>query len=211
MIVRHGESEEDQNPSIKSLVDDPAKLTPRGRIQAKEKLFELLPEYDGFSNYLVYHSPSARVRETAEIFLDYLQPIYCPLVKEEPSIRNLNWGKTTLENVKNIEAERYKVGVLNFQFPEGDHTPTYVRNIELFCAGLLVEFSKFDNVCTTIFTHGFAQRVIAKCLLGISNEEFRYLSNPKNCYSCVIDVKLESTSPVLLLREPLPTIKFNLD
>lgn len=60
MIVRHGESEEDQNPSIKSLVDDPAKLTPRGRIQAKEKLLELLPEYDGFSNYLVYHSPSAR-------------------------------------------------------------------------------------------------------------------------------------------------------
>lgn len=211
IILRHGESEEDKDPAIKSAVNDPAKLTPTGRLQVAEKLSKLLPEYSGFKSYQMYYSPSARVRETMEIFTGGLRSLYPLVVKEEKSIRNLDWGKTTAENVKQIESERYRVGVLNFQFPDGDHTPTYVRNIDSFCKTILGDMMGHDSVCTTLFTHGFAQRVIVKCLTGMSDEEFRYLANPGNCFSCIMDVGSNSETVEVRMREPFPRINFRID
>ena len=121
-------------------------------------------------------------------------------ISEVESIRNLNWGNTNHQNVKQISRERYDKGVLYFQFPNGDNTPTFVKNIGQFVV---------DNVlgepddCIIIFTHGFALRVIAKFILGISDKEFRYLRNPKNCFSLVIRKNING---VLIPDYPLPRV-----
>jgi len=57
--------------------------------------------------------------------------------------------------------------------------------------------------CVIIFTHGFALRVIAKAFLHMSDEEFRYLSNPPNCYVATVNI----TKSGIVLKEPLPKIK----
>ncbi len=211
IILRHGESEEDKNPNIKSAVNDPAKLTQKGRQQVEVKLSELMYEYNKTSTHLIYHSPSARVKETAGIFIEALSKLYPLEVKEEAAIRNLDWGKTTTENVREIERERYRVGVLNFQFPSGDHTPTYVRNIDLFCKNMLANMLKHEDACVTLFTHGFAQRVIVKCLTEMQDADFRYLANPGNCFSYIIDIENTSGVTKVKTRTPFPRINFSID
>jgi len=168
-------------------------------------------EYSDASAKLIYHSPSIRVKETAGIFIETLSKLHPLEVKEEAAIRNLDWGKTTIENVKEVESERYRVGVLNFQFPEGDHTPTYVRNIDSFCKNMLTSLLKHENACVTLFTHGFAQRVIVKCLTEMQDEDFRYLANPGNCFSYIIDIENTSGATKVNTRIPFPRINFSID
>lgn len=211
VIMRHGESEEDKDPGVKSAVNDPARLTSFGREQVRQKACELLNEYSGFENFLVYHSGSVRVVETAEIFLSQSDIFAGVGMVIDPSIRNLDWGKTNQFNVREVEAERYRTGVLNFQFPGGDNTPDYVQRIASFCQRLIEQMSQFDNVCTTLFTHGFALRVIVKHLLGMSDDEFRYLSNPKNCFSCILEIDYSSRFPRIKIKTPLPRVEFLID
>lgn len=211
ILVRHGESEEDKDPSMKSAVDDPAKLTEKGIQQAKEKAEILSSEYEGFRKHIYYRSPSVRVKQTTEVFLQRFEEYYNPLVIEVPQIRNLNWGSTNLQNVKEVERERYRVGVLNFQFPGGDYTPEYVSQISNFCSYVSRSISKDSGTCITIFTHGFAMRVLVKEFVGIGVDEFRYFSNPKNCFSCILDVDQDNSGVKFRLREPFPKINFQID
>jgi len=102
--------------------------------------------------------------------------------------------------------ERYRVGVLYFQFPNGDNTPEFVREIEAFVSEILSHgVSRTCPKCIIIFTHGFALRVIAKAFLGISDEEFRYLRNPPNCYVASLTIKEGTPS----IDEPLPRVSFD--
>lgn len=211
VLVRHGESEEDIDPSIKSAVDDPAKLTAQGRLQAQAKAEELTPLLLGFSGHVLYHSPSVRVKETSQFFLSKLPPISPDRIFEDGRIRNLDWGSTNSDNVREVEAERYKVGVLNFHFPDGDHTPTYVGRIGSFCEEVVSKIIAEESVCALIFTHGFALRVIAKHFIGISNEDFRYLSNPGNCFTLIIDVEEGSGGLIMTPLSELPRVKFDID
>lgn len=211
IIIRHGESEEDIDKNIKSLPNDPRGLTLNGISQAKETAKKLLSEYRNFEKYLNYSSSSNRVKETASIFTENIPILRGIGLVEIPAIRNLHWGNTTIENVKKIETERYKAGVLNYNFPGGDDTKIYVKNINLFCKKMTNIFKYDLNSCLTIFTHGFALRVIVKEILSITENEFKYFSNPKNCFSCILDVSIELDQLTFSLREPLPKVNFSIN
>src|SRR3989344_8118202 len=128
-IIRHGESEEDVNPENKGKArDSEIALTPKGIKQAQEAAEKIRNELDGFEHITFYVSPYKRTRQTAETIIDTLKNDRIKMIVE-PSIRSLNWGDTTSENLKEREQERYKVGVLHYNFPHGDKSPEYVGNI----------------------------------------------------------------------------------
>ncbi len=52
-----------------------------------------------------------------------------------------------------------------------------------------------------IVTHGFALRVIAKFLLNMSNDEFRWVRNPMNCH--VADFSVDESGNISI-TESLP-------
>ena len=183
ILIRHAESLEDIDPNMHNSDDEKIGITNKGRKQSIKLSKQLIPINNKCDKIQVFHSPSKRVRDTAYFVLSQLQNKIIS-ISEVECIRNLNWGNTTPDNVDRISRERYKVGVLYYQFPNGDYTPAFVSKIGYFVRDILSS----NNDCIIIFTHGFALRVIAKFLLNISDDEFRYLKNPHNCYYTVIEV-----------------------
>ncbi len=183
ILIRHAESLEDIDPNMHNVDDSKIGITVRGRKQSIALAKKLVLELDDCKTLKVFHSPSRRVRDTACFVLSQVGNKKSDMSEIE-YIRNLNWGDTNPQNIEAISRQRYGKGVLYFQFPNGDHTPTFVKNISQFVAENVL--GEKNNDCVVIFTHGFALRVIAKFILNIDDEKFRYLGNPKNCFSVTI-------------------------
>lgn len=206
-LVRHAQSEEDVDPNIRNRVHDHRiSVTATGKTQVAELAELLRPKIDAYHRIRVIVSSSNRAQQTMHLFSSYFPDKQFEIVHEE-CVRNLNWGNVDETTICEVEQERYRVGVLYFQFPEGDDTRVLVRNIEKFSDRLLA--SGRDSAypeCVIIFTHGFALRVIAKAILSISDEDFRYLSNPPNCYVATLNV----TEVGVTLEEPLKKVTFEI-
>lgn len=206
-LIRHAQSEEDIDPNIRNGVHDSRiAITSTGKSQVASVAKILHPKISGYKHIKIVTSPSNRAHQTMSLFRSYFPAISFEVVHEK-CIKNLNWGNVDETTLKEVEQERYRVGVLYFQFPEGDNTSEFVKRIEKYIARLIRDGrDETYSECVIIFTHGFALRVIAKALLNMSDEEFRYLSNPPNCYVATVNIiKLRIT-----LEEPLPKIKFKI-
>jgi broad specificity phosphatase PhoE len=206
-LVRHAQSEEDVNPNVRNKVHDHRiSITSAGKEQVANLVSALRTKISGYKCVRIVTSESNRARQTMLLFSSYFSDIDFEITHEE-CVRNLNWGNVDEYTVRSVERERYRVGVLYFQFPEGDNTPAFVEKIERYVAKLL-ESGRAEKhpECTIIFTHGFALRVIVKALLSMNDAEFRYLSNPPNCYVATVHI----TKSGNVLEEPLPRIKFKI-
>ena len=202
VIIRHAQSEEDINPSLNGQKEDIyISITERGKHQAAETIKRIKTVFLGINSVRVYLSPSNRVLQTTSILYSKLN-LDNPGVFVDPRIRNLNWGDTTSENVKKIEEERYKAGVLHCQFPNGDHSPTFVRRIGNFVEELLIlgKQERFPEG-VIIVTHGFAMRIITKFLLRMNDVDFQWIKNPPNCY--IADFQIDNCGNVEISK-PLP-------
>jgi len=206
-LVRHAQSEEDVDPNVRNSAHDTRiSITSVGKQQVVQLVDAMTPKIGDYQRVKIITSPSTRADQTTFLFCSRFPTVTFDVVHEE-CIRNLNWGNVDETTMKEVEQERYRVGVLYFQFPGGDDTPKFVKKIEEFVARLLQDGLQHDHPkCVIIFTHGFALRVIAKAFLSMSDEEFRYLSNPPNCYVATINI----TQSGIDLEEPLPRIKFKI-
>ncbi len=202
VVLRHAESQEDIDPNLHNeLSDEQISITPNGANQAQDLIARVLSIVSMYKSVGICSSPSNRVVQTASIIKAGLKGV-CGDIIIEPRIRNLNWGNITPETVRGVEKERYRVGVLHFQFPEGDHSPTFVSKINQFVQELIQKGKTKDSPeLLVIVTHGFALRIIAKALLQMSDADFRWIKNPPNCY--IADFSI-SDSDVVSIREPLP-------
>ncbi len=204
LLIRHAESLEDVDATLHVAGDEQISLTDNGRTQARNLGETWRVRFTPENTLTVYLSTSHRARETWGILSPYFpQP---KNVEVDDRIRNLNWGSTTLENRAQIEALRYKVGVLKYQFPDGDNTPEYVRNIGEFVEKAVNrrQDESFPEYIV-IVTHGFALRIIARFLLHISDVDFRWLRNPHNGYCLEITHNTEedsfvATTPLLRMK-----------
>lgn len=207
LLIRHAQSEEDVTPDIRSRVSDRRiAITTTGKNEVLEMVEALRRKISRYRKILVITSPSNRADQTMSLFCSCFPEINFVFTREE-CIRNLNWGSVDESNLKFVEEERYRVGVLYFQFPDGDNTLEFVKKVEDFVRNLLKKGRRKNHPrCVLIFTHGFALRVIVKAFLGMSDDEFRYLANPSNCYVATLDV----TKSEVVLQEPLPKVSFEI-
>lgn len=205
-LIRHAQSDEDIEPGIRNSVNDRRiSITAMGKKQALEIVRVLSPEISAYREVKIITSPSNRADQTMSLFCSSF-PLINFYTSIEPRIRNLNWGNVDEKTIRGVEEERYRVGVLRFQFPQGDYTPDFVRNIECFVDELKeVGMSGNYPECAVIFTHGFALRVIVKAFLGTTDEEFRVFANPPNCYVATLN---RGEHGQFILKEPLPKINF---
>ncbi|MBU1179594.1 phosphoglycerate mutase family protein [Patescibacteria group bacterium] len=186
-VIRHAESEEDVDPTIHNLLqDDEIGLTELGKRQIVGTMPMLGPIINQ-DNLLVCLSSSKRAADTYDILSSGANRCAHQVVIEK-RIRNLNWGDITLENRAQIESERYASGVLYYKFPGGDDSAVYVKGICDAMSELLIDCNlpSFPEYVLVI-THGFALRVIVKALTNISDQDFRWLANPSNCFIAEIE------------------------
>lgn len=204
LLIRHTESLEDVDPTLHTAQDSMIPLTETGITQAKNLGETWSVLFTSQSTVTVYLSPSLRARSVWDILAAYFPPPLTLVVNER--IRNLNWGSTSLQNRAQIEAERYETGVLNYQFPHGDNTPEYVRNINEFVEkAVSSRQNESSPEYIIIVTHGFALRIIAQYLLHISDVDFRWLRNPPNGYC--LEITYNATEDSFTPTTPLLRMK----
>lgn len=205
-LIRHAQSKEDVDPSINSKVPDcKISITTEGKQQALKMVKILAPKIFTYQRVKVITSPSNRADQTMSVFCSKFPMIDFDL-STESRIRNLNWGKVSADTIKAVEKDRYRVGVLHFQFPGGDNTPDFVSGINCFVRELKKSGTSKDYPeCAVIFTHGFALRIIVKAFLAMSDDDFRFLANPPNCYVATLS-KIHSGE--FVLENPLPKVDF---
>ncbi len=207
LLVRHAQSEEDINPNIRDAMQDKEiGITTLGKTQIAGIAKLLYPKIKRYKKINIITSSSNRAYQTMTLFCSYFQDIDFKITHEE-CIRNLNWGNVDKHSIREVEKERYRVGVLEFQFPGGDNTPEFVKKIESLVS-IVTDRGRDEKhaECIIIFTHGFALRVLAKAFLSMNNEEFRHLSNPPNCYVATLNI----TNLGNVLDQPLPKIDFEI-
>lgn len=207
LLIRHAQSQEDVNPNMKCRAQDQRiSITSTGKKQVLELASSLRPIISAYERVRLITSGSTRVKHTAQLF-ERQFPSSVFEISIEQCVRNLDWGNVDENTIQAVEAERYRVGVLYFQFPGGDNTPAFVSEIEAYVERLLREgLDSHAPDCVVIFTHGFALRLIAKALLKINDDDFRYLANPPNCY--VASFKVNGVQ--ITIEQPLPCITFDL-
>lgn len=203
-LIRHAESLEDVDPTLHVVKDEQVSLTYQGKAQLLNLGETWAVRFASWDHLAVYLSPSKRVMESWDIL-----SLYFPkpqTIEVDARIRNLNWGNTNMENRSQIEAERYKAGVLNYQFPGGDNSPEYVRKInKLVKKAVSTRKDETAPEHIVIVTHGFPLRIIARYLLQISDAEFKWLRNPPNGYCLEITYDIEkdrfvTTTPLLRMK-----------
>lgn len=202
-VIRHGESEEDANPGIKNRETDPVvSLTENGILQAKRTAEDIKQELKDFEHITLYVSPYKRTQQTAEIIMNTLKDDRIKMVTEN-SLRGLDWGNVTKENIKDIEQERYKVGVLHYDFPGGDKSSEYVHNIYDFIYKTIQEKHIGNNrkECVIIIGHGFSLRIVVKAFTEMTDEDFKWIKNPPHTF--IARIYFDPINQNFFMKEPL--------
>lgn len=179
--MRHAESLEDiDNTAYERIADEDMPLSEQGRKQAAKFGSDFVSNFGACRQLKIILSPSKRILETAEILVSRLPPSTEWSLITDRLIVKENWGNVTIHNRAEIEKERYRAGVLRYQFPGGESGAEMLLRFNLFVKKLQKQMATCTRT-TLIITHGFEMRVLLKSLLGWTEDYFESLAHPKHC------------------------------
>ena len=180
--MRHAESLEDIDmTAYERITDEDMPLTEYGKKQAVTFGLRFVQDLGSSKHLRIILSPSKRVLETAEIIVSSIPVSMRWSLATEQTIVKQNWGNVTTHNRSKIEQERYRAGVLRYQFPGGENGAEMLFRFDLFAKRLQQEISDLSTENILIITHGFELRVLLKSLLGWSEDYFESLAHPEHC------------------------------
>ncbi|KHN43259.1 Putative phosphoglycerate mutase DET1 [Glycine soja] len=181
ILVRHGESQGNLQPTAYDTIPDPKiQLTPEGIAQARE----------GSTNWRVYFyvSPYARTRSTLrEIGRSFSRKRVIG-VREECRIREQDFGNFQVQERMNVIKEtRQRFGRFFYRFPEGESAADVFDRVSSFLESLWrdVDMNRLnhdpsDDLNLIIVSHGLASRVFLMKWFKWTVEQFELLNNFEN-------------------------------
>jgi broad specificity phosphatase PhoE len=181
IICRHAESLEDVDDNIYNVLHDlEIPLTEKGVHQAHNFGSVLAQLLKGSAFARFYTSPGVRNVQTLKIVLPKLPDNMNIQVEVEPLIVKQDWGRITAQNRPEIEADRYKTGVLRYTFPTGESAASMIGRLTTFKEKVfrIQEELGHDVV---VFSHGFEFRVLLMIIMGWEEELFESFGNLANC------------------------------
>ena len=187
ILIRHGKSEGNENPAIYIEKPDYAlELSETGLKQADDAGKELLGIV-GNERVMFYISPFFRTRSTFERIARQLPRSQFDY-REEPRLREQEWGHLrSVEENKQIDAERDRYGTFYYRFPDGESCADVYDRVSDFFGTLYRDFSKDEfPENTVVITHGMTIRLFLMKWLKWSVEDFETYSNPYNCQSVIL-------------------------
>ena len=183
LVMRHAESLEDiDKTAYERIADEDMPLSEHGREQAEIFGSRFVSSFGPCAFLRIVLSPSKRVLETAEILVSRLPASIKWSLATDHLIAKQNWGNVTIHNRSEIERERYRVGVLRYQFPGGESGNEMLFRFDLFVKRLSLAMSDLSAEETVlVISHGFEMRVLLKSLLGWNEDFFESLAHPQHC------------------------------
>jgi len=191
ILIRHGESQGNQDSKIYSTVADHAiGLTDKGREQA-HRCGEELKKLIGIDDKLVcFVSPFLRSKETCELICQAFPQEKVLKVREDPRIREQEWGNfQDLATRDNTVAERQKIGRFFYRFKDGESGADVYDRVSSFMDSLHREMDNTLMPYKNIFivSHGLFMRLFLMRFFRWPVERFHTLENFDNCGYCVLE------------------------
>jgi broad specificity phosphatase PhoE len=188
VLVRHGESEGNEDDSIYERVPDHAlALTEKGIRQA-QATGEQLRELFGREHVSAYVSPYRRTHQTLAAF--GLDPALLR-VREEPRLREQDWGNwQDREDVQKQKQCRDAYGHFFYRFAQGESGADVYDRAGAFLESLWRSFERPDHPPNVlIVTHGLTMRLFCMRWLHWTVAEFESLSNPGNAETRTLELR----------------------
>ncbi len=188
ILVRHGESEANVDPTVYARVPDwQIALTEEGVAQAREAGREI-SGLIGDGAFGVFSSPYVRTEQTKNAMLAGIgrEPVFD---YQDPTLREQEYGNMppTDENEAN-RAFRKRFGYFFYRFPEGESCADVYDRMALFLDSLYRRFDRPscpENII--IVSHGTAIKCFLARWYHWSNERFESIGQLPNCHVAVME------------------------
>ena len=187
ILVRHGESEANVDPTVYARVPDwQIALTEQGVAQAREAGREI-SGLIGDGAFGVFSSPYVRTEQTKNAMLAGIgrEPVFD---YQDPTLREQEYGNMppTDENEAN-RAFRKRFGYFFYRFPEGESCADVYDSMALFLDSLYCRFDRPscpENII--IVSHGTAIKCFLARWYHWSIERFESIGQLPNCHVSVM-------------------------
>ncbi|CAF3946814.1 unnamed protein product [Rotaria sp. Silwood1] len=191
ILIRHGESQGNQDSRIYSTIPDHAiGLTEKGQEQARHCGNELKKLIGINETLICYFSPFRRSKETCELICEAFSEEKILKVREDPRIREQEWGNfQDLAKREITVAERQKIGRFFYRFGNGESGADVYDRVSLFMDSLFREMDSnlMPNTNILIVSHGLFMRLFLMRFYRWSVERFHTLENFNNCGYCILE------------------------
>jgi len=179
-------------------------LSEKGKEQA-EQAGKRLKELVGGEGMSFFVSPFKRCRQTVQLILKSFPNEKQYAVKEDPRIREQEWGNLQSEESKEEQMrQRGMVGRFFFRFPQGESGADVFDRVSGFLDSM---FRYFDRgVCPSnvvIVTHGLLIRLFLMRYYYWSVEKFESVKNFDNCEFVIMEKASERGRGLYNLVTPL--------
>lgn len=187
LLLRHGRSLGNEDETLFGRLSDwKIPLSEEGRKQARQAGVKI-QRVAGTDPLLFYVSPYLRTKQTFEelsaaITSDVL------LVREEPRLREQDFGNFQRDPEKMLEAKRDRVdfGRFFYRFPDGESGADVFDRVSAFCGTFGADMEQIGaslgGASTAVFvTHGITARLFVMRYLHWTVEDFEALHNLPNC------------------------------
>jgi len=194
-ILRHGESQGNVDESMYCRVPDPEiALTQLGQRQAEAagKVVKAICDADGTPYRLAFYiSPYRRSKQTASAVAAQFDPAAIAGVREEPQLREQDFGNFQDLDLKEREKEeRAKYGRFFYRFPNGESGADVYDRLTVFEDHLVrdIDAGVFpEGTSIVLVTHGLALRVLLARWFHWTVAEYEAAYNPPNCQPLVME------------------------
>ena len=191
VLIRHAESEGNVDETMyQRKPDHRIELTERGKKQARQAGLALKELLDPDEQVYVYVSPYTRTMQTLYELGQTLGPERVSGVREEPRMREQDFGNFQDHTMQELKKERHGFGRFFFRFPNGESASDVYDRVTSFRETLRndMNFGRYTENCTVlIITHGLTLRVFLMRWYKWTCDMFDKLRNPGNAELVVME------------------------
>ncbi|ETV89195.1 hypothetical protein H257_00557 [Aphanomyces astaci] len=189
ILVRHGQSEGNENPDLYRVTPDNAMhMTGLGRLQARAA-GKCMKEIIGNESVRCIVSPCVRTIETFEEILSaWGEDAHHIPWTEEPRIREQDFGNfQDPEQIRQCKSQRRKFGSFFYRFPSGESPADVFDRISSFLESLHRMFARHPQQNYILVTHGVTIRVLLMRYFKLPISHFDQMENFHNAEFIVLE------------------------
>ena len=199
ILIRHAESEGNVDETMYTRKPDHRiELTDKGKAQAREAGKRLRDLLGPDETVYVYVSPYLRTMQTLYELGMAVGPDRVLGVREEPRIREQDFGNFQDATMRELKRERVGFGRFFYRFPNGESAADVYDRVTSFRETLRndIDFGRFncdargcrtDDCTIVIVTHGLTLRVFLMRWYKWTTAMFSVLRNPGNAELAIME------------------------
>ena len=202
ILIRHGESKGNVDETAYQHTPDwQIRLTEKGRKQAEQtgKMLRALMEKDREDGerdpkVFFYISPYRRSKETAAGIAKNLEPEWIIGVREEPQLREQDFGNFQTGKMALTKTERQQFGRFFYRFPDGESGADVYDRMTIFEDHMVrdIDNGRFPGSTNMVLcTHGLTLRVFLMRWFHWTVAEYERIANPANSVPIILERREE--------------------